>query len=88
MKQERKRKMADVVIASSLGGQNITQSGFIRLLDNLWGTTRFVEEEEETVDMLLMNKGFIKEVERVKKDFKKNHADLQKFPKVNDDIWK
>ena len=57
-----------------------------------WFMSPFVSQAADPKEIanedIYMSKGFIEEIERVKRDFQNNPNDFKKFPKVNDDAWK
>jgi hypothetical protein len=46
------------------------------------------DKYENTKDALFLSRGFIQKVEKTKEKFEENPQDVQKFPKINDDLWK
>lgn len=88
MRNKRKEKrMTDYTSVLPVSG---TTSGFdeiAKLFDLFSPTTSIAGGKEETISVLLNNKYFLEEIERVRKDFIINHNNLRKYPRFDEKDW-
>lgn len=54
----------------------------------IWGSLLGKNNKELLTISLLKAQKFATFVEKTREEFRKNHSDLRKFPKMNDDDWK